>query len=108
MTRALILGLVNLAILAVAGAVLAQQPQTQQTLCTRERDKVLAHLSQTYQEAPTSMGLVGNGSVLEVMTSDTGSWTLTITRPDGLMCIMVSGTGWETFPAPPKPMGTVL
>jgi len=42
--------------------------------------------------------LVGNGSVLEVLASKTGSWTILVTQPSGLLCVVASGEAWENFP----------
>jgi hypothetical protein len=44
------------------------------------------------------MGLVSNGAVLEVLTSDKGSWTIIVTRPDGTSCVVAAGEAWENLP----------
>jgi hypothetical protein len=33
--------------------------------------------------------------VLEVFASDTGSWTITVTLPSGMTCLVATGQGWE-------------
>ncbi|HJM48714.1 MAG TPA: hypothetical protein QGF63_02580 [Alphaproteobacteria bacterium] len=73
-------------------------PAAAQTLCTHERTAVIEQLKSRYQEAPVAMGLVGNGSVLEVLASKTGSWTILVTQPSGLLCVVASGEAWENFP----------
>ena len=44
------------------------------------------------------MGLSAEGSVLEILASDTGSWTLIVTRPSGVSCVVAHGQGWESMP----------
>lgn len=41
------------------------------------------------------MGLTANGGLLEVITSKTGSWTIIVTKPNGMSCGIVSGMSWE-------------
>ena len=72
-------------------------PATAQTVCG-ERAKFLKHLSSGYSEAPVAMGLVSNGSILEVLASKKGSWTIIVTRPDGTSCVVAAGEAWEDMP----------
>ncbi|MAG95298.1 MAG: hypothetical protein QF797_10365 [Alphaproteobacteria bacterium] len=73
-------------------------PAAAQTLCTSDRTAVIEQLKSRYQEAPVAMGLVGDGSVLEVLAAKSGSWTILVTRPSGLACVVAAGDSWETFP----------
>ncbi len=68
-----------------------------QTVCG-DRNEFLTHLSKGYGEHPAAMGLASNGSVLEVLRSAKGSWTIIITRPDGTSCVVAAGESWEEFP----------
>ena len=72
-------------------------PAMAQTVCG-ERNKFLNHLSQSYKEAPAALGLVSNGTVLEVLVSKGGTWTIIITKPGGLSCIVAAGEAWEDLP----------
>ncbi len=72
-------------------------PATAQTMCG-ERNKFLKHLSSGYSEAPVAMGLVSNGSILEVLASKDGTWTVIVTRPDGMSCVVAAGEAWEDLP----------
>jgi len=65
--------------------------------CT-DRASLVDSLSDQYQEHPTSMGLSANGAVFEIFSSTTGSWTILVTRPDGVSCLMATGEGWENLP----------
>ncbi len=63
-----------------------------------ERRAVVENLEQTYSEAPVSIGLASNGSVIEVLASPSGSFTIILTQPNGLSCIMAAGENWEDLP----------
>jgi hypothetical protein len=60
------------------------------------RDTVTALLSDGYGETRRAIGIAGSDAVMEVYASDTtGTWTVTITLPDGRMCLMASGKGFQ-------------
>jgi hypothetical protein len=60
------------------------------------RERLLAFLSDRYGETRQSVGLVGQAAVMELFAAeDTGTWTITMTMPDGQMCLMASGAGYE-------------
>ncbi len=62
------------------------------------RDKVVERLAATYGETRRSMGLANNSTVMEVYASEkTGSWTITVTLPNGLTCLVASGDGFEVL-----------
>ena len=51
------------------------------------------------------MGLVGTAQVMEIFTNpETGTWTITASLPDGVMCLVASGAHFEavTEPLPAK------
>lgn len=81
--------------------LLAPLPLAAQSLCAM-RGEVSEKLLGEYTEKPISMGLANNGGILEVFTSPTGnSWTIVITTPDGVSCLMASGEYWGASPAVP-------
>ena len=41
-----------------------------------------------------------NGGVLEVLSSEKGSWTILVTMPNGVSCMLATGQSWEAL----KPM----
>lgn len=62
------------------------------------REVVLDRLAQGYGETRQSMGLGANNAVIEVFASDeTGTWTITVTTPNGLTCLVASGQSFETL-----------
>ena len=63
-----------------------------------ERRAIIADLEKTYSEVPVSIGLETNGSVIEVLASPSGSFTIILTQPNGLACVMAAGENWENLP----------
>lgn len=62
------------------------------------RDRVLDRLASAYGETRQSIGLGANNQMVEVFASpETGSWTIIITQPSGLSCLMASGQAFETL-----------
>lgn len=60
------------------------------------RDAVVARLASEYGESRQSMGLGGNNSVIEVFASEkTGTWSITVTSPHGVTCLVASGQAYE-------------
>jgi hypothetical protein len=60
-----------------------------------ERTKFLTHLGKNHKEAPTAMGVTASGRVLEVLTSSNGTWTILMTHPNGITCMVTAGQAWE-------------
>ncbi len=78
-------------------AIGAGQAAAQSGNCA-PRQVVLDRLSETYGETRQSMGLGSSGRVMEVFASDaSGSWTITVTLPNGMTCLMASGQSFETL-----------
>ncbi|WP_443069351.1 hypothetical protein [Sulfitobacter sp. EhC04] len=60
------------------------------------RDVVVTRLAEGYGETRQSIGLGANNAVVEVFASDeTGSWTITVTVPGGMTCLVASGQAFE-------------
>lgn len=64
------------------------------------RDDLAAALSQKFHEYPTGEGLTGDGRLLEIFASESGSWTLVMTQPTKLSCVYAIGEDW--FNSPPN------
>ncbi len=61
-----------------------------------ERASVVAQLSEKYGETRRAMGLSANNTVMEMHASgESGSWTITVTLPNGMTCLVASGQGYE-------------
>ena len=67
------------------------------------RDTVIEQLAARYGESRHGIGLAANNAVMELFASDeTGTWTILITLPNGLTCLVASGENYETVPAAPQ------
>ncbi len=75
--------------------VLARHAVAQQ-ICA-ERIGVLKQLAKTHQEAPVALGITGSGQVVELLTSDKGTWTIIVTNPEGISCLIAVGESWENI-----------
>ena len=61
-----------------------------------ERSFILNELAGKYRETRRAMGLAANNTMMEMFAStEAGTWTLTVTMPDGTTCMIASGTGFE-------------
>ena len=84
------LGLVLGLYLAGAGDVAAQS-----TNCG-PHDRVVEGLAKGYGEARVSMALGSNNTVVETFASaETGTWTITVTTPEGPTCLVASGQSYQ-------------
>lgn len=60
------------------------------------RDSVLELLAQKYSEAPVAIGIANNGGLVEVLsTGDGNTWSIIITSPQGMSCLVAAGEGWR-------------
>ena len=60
------------------------------------RDAVVERLAEGYGETRQSVGLGRDNSMVEVFASrKSGSWTITVTSPAGLTCLIASGQSFE-------------
>ncbi len=85
------------AALAALLAVAAAQPAAAEPSCTT-RQTVLDYLAREYHEAPVAMGTANNGGLVEILTNSAGStWTILITMPDGMTCMIAAGHDWRAL-----------
>ncbi|MEH6523124.1 hypothetical protein [Sulfitobacter sp.] len=60
------------------------------------RASVIKKLAEKYGETRQSVGIGSNNAMVEVFASDdTGSWTILVTRPTGVTCLVASGQAFE-------------
>lgn len=90
-------------LLTLALATLSPASPAQGSAPCAPREQVVERLAAVFGETRRSMGLGANNAVVEVYASDnSGSWTITVTLPDGLTCLIASGQAFETMAiAPP-------
>lgn len=76
--------------------ILAAAPVHAQNTNCAPRDAVVERLATGYGETRQSVGLGSNNAIVEVFASEeTGSWTITVTAPGGLTCLVASGQAFE-------------
>jgi hypothetical protein len=90
-------GLVLLTILfgLLGSGLLYAPPAFAQTICGGHAD-ILKHLADRYGEQPHSIAFTDQGSLLEVVVSPKGTWTILVTAPGRPSCIVATGKEWET------------
>lgn len=77
-------------------AILAVPQIAQSAPQCDSREAVTALLADRYGETRRSVGIAGQSAVMELYASDdTGTWSITMTLPDGMMCLMASGSNYE-------------
>lgn len=55
------------------------------------------YLSEKFKEQPKAVGLVAAAGLMSVYVSPKGTWTILMTNPQGVACIVAAGDGYETF-----------
>lgn len=79
---------------AVASNYAAAADQ-QRTACGPHTDVVKA-LGDRFHETQSAMALTSAGTLLEVLTANDGAtWTIIVSRPDGLSCVVAAGQNWQ-------------
>jgi hypothetical protein len=80
-----------------AAAVLLALPGHAQGADCGPRTSVIERLASQFGETRRGIGLaMRGGRVVEVFASEaSGTWTITVTLPDGRTCLIASGRDWE-------------
>lgn len=84
-------------------AILAAGPASAGPNCA-PRDQVVAALAERYGETRQVAGITGD-SLMEVFASPAGTWTLVISRPDGVSCLVAAGDAIMLLIDAPPPAG---
>lgn len=64
------------------------------------RDVIVKSLQNNHGETPQGVGLAGPLAAFELWISGTtGSWTMLLTRPNKISCVIATGSNW-TQPIP--------
>ncbi len=83
---------------ATALTLLAGTPraQAEDRQACANRTQVVQRLEQRFGETLKSIGLHRDDAVVEVYSSEaTGTWTILLTRTDGISCLLAAGQRWE-------------
>lgn len=70
-----------------------------------DHSQIIVRLAERYGETRQGVGLGQNNSIVEIYASrDTGTWTILVTMPDGIACLVASGEAWDVLAEElPKP-----
>ena len=85
------------AIVAIAFALLLHTAVTvkAQPVCM-PHDDLREDLYKKFSEAPAAMAIANTGVLVELYANrDRSSWTLVMTRPAGMSCVLVAGEEWN-------------
>jgi hypothetical protein len=77
---------------AIGSPALADQAPT----ACGPHTEVIKALGDKFHETQAATALTSAGTLLEVLTARDGStWTIIVSRPDGLSCIVAAGQNWQ-------------
>lgn len=61
-----------------------------------EHATVAAHLAERYGETRQAIGLASNGTIVEVWANlETGTWSITVSVPGDLTCLVAEGSAYD-------------
>jgi len=67
------------------------------------RDAYAKHLDRKFKEVIIAAGIAANGSVVELFSNHDGTtWTILLTKPNGVACLKASGEDWLDMTKPKK------
>jgi len=90
-------------VLAVMAVLSTGPPEAvAQTACGPRKD-VITHLGQNFGEVPQAIALTDFGSVLEVLVSPQGTWTMIVTTVRGQACVIATGQHWQSLAVKDEP-----
>jgi len=82
--------------LAIGFALLAATGAQAQGRNCATREKVVTRLADGYGESRQAIGLGANNQVVETFANlESGTWTVLVTMPNGLTCLVASGKAFE-------------
>jgi len=84
--------------------LMAATPAQAQMLCG-ERDAVVQSLTAVHGETLRGIGLAHEGAVVEVWAAEDGAWTITVTLPAGVTCVIGSGEAYQAIGVLPAAEG---
>ena len=94
------LALVVASVLATSFHAAAAAQEAAANVVCDQRNTFVQALEQKFSEQPVALGLTSDGKVLEVLASASGSWTMIVTAPNGLSCVLTAGEAWSKHKPP--------
>lgn len=78
----------------VFGMAALAPPAAAQAICG-PRPAITNWLTTSFGETRSAVGMIGQNRVLELwVAAETDSWTILVTRPDNISCVVAGGTNW--------------
>ena len=97
MLKARLVRIFTAATVALALLLVAQAPASAAPLCATHKE-VAERLANGFSEVPIAIALSSDGNVIEVFTrGDRATWTIVVTKPDGMSCVVAAGETWESL-----------
>ncbi len=88
----------GLSALGFTASLMAAAPALAQGRNCAPREVVVERLASKYGESRQAIGIGQQGMVMETFASaESGSWTITVTMPTGMTCLMASGQSFEAL-----------
>lgn len=88
----------GLSVLGFTASLMAASPALAQGRNCAPREVVVERLASKYGESRQAIGIGQQGMVMETFASgETGSWTITVTSPNGMTCLVASGQSFEAL-----------
>lgn len=81
------------AVMAMAGG----GARAQSAACA-PRAEVVKSLDGLFNEVPAVRAIVADGALMELFVSEEGTWTMLLTSPQQVSCLVGSGESWEDLP----------
>ena len=84
-------------LILIAGSFAHPPAALAQPVCGSHQS-IAENLKKSYTETPVSMGVTTGGGIVEVYASPEGTWTLVVTQPNGMSCLIAAGQDCESLP----------
>lgn len=89
-------------LITAAAITMIATTATAQSICG-PREKILEVAKEKYNEDPVSAGVAVNGQLVELLLDrEDGSWTIIVSRGDGVSCVATTGEAWMEVDAVPS------
>ena len=89
--------ILTIAIVLIALSATPKQASAQLTNCM-QREVVVNYLKTKHNENSVSYGMTLDGTVLEIFASPSGSWTMLLSYPTKMSCVIETGKNWTMLP----------
>ncbi len=91
------------ALIATVSCLATDPAHAQRRPCGDGAD-IVAHLEKDWGEDPEVLALDASGRMVRILVNpETGTWTMLLTAPNGLTCLVSHGSAWEPNQPPPAP-----